>query len=181
VGQIMAIEEQEIAGAKLELFVINFVKDKMTLRVPTAKVAARPDCDFVFPDMLALVIAFWCIHQPRKMGIGAAWLLGLMMDAANGALLGQHAFAYAVLAFAAVQLNRRILWFGIWPQALHVLLLLLGAQMLMLSVRLSAGGAFPGFVWLAGSGIGALLWPVVTFLLLIPQRQPEMVDADRPI
>jgi CarD family transcriptional regulator len=40
VGQIMAIEEQEVAGAKLELFVINFVKDKMTLRVPTAKIAA---------------------------------------------------------------------------------------------------------------------------------------------
>ena len=40
VGQIMAIEEQEVAGAKLELFVINFVKDKMTLRVPTAKAAA---------------------------------------------------------------------------------------------------------------------------------------------
>lgn len=39
VGQILAIEEQEIAGAKLELFVINFTKDKMTLRVPTAKVA----------------------------------------------------------------------------------------------------------------------------------------------
>ncbi len=40
VGQILAIEEQEIAGAKLELFVINFIKDKMTLRVPTAKIAA---------------------------------------------------------------------------------------------------------------------------------------------
>src|ERR687891_1181005 len=40
VGQIIAIEEQEVAGAKLELFVINFVKDKMTLRVPTAKIAA---------------------------------------------------------------------------------------------------------------------------------------------
>ena len=40
VGQIMAIEEQEVAGAKLELFVINFVKDKMTLRVPTAKIVA---------------------------------------------------------------------------------------------------------------------------------------------
>ena len=40
VGQIVAIEEQEVAGAKLELFVINFVKDKMTLRVPTAKIVA---------------------------------------------------------------------------------------------------------------------------------------------
>jgi CarD family transcriptional regulator len=40
VGQIISIEEQEVAGCKLELFVINFVKDKMTLRVPTAKIAA---------------------------------------------------------------------------------------------------------------------------------------------
>ena len=40
VGQIMAVEEQEVAGAKLELFVINFVKDKMTLRVPTAKIVS---------------------------------------------------------------------------------------------------------------------------------------------
>ncbi len=133
------------------------------------------------PDLLALVIAFWCVHQPRRMGIGAAWALGLMMDAANGALLGQHAFAYSVLAFAAIQLNRRILWFSIWPQALHVLLMLLGSQLLMLAVRLAAGGAFPGFVWFAGSGIAALLWPAVTFLLLAPQRQPEIVDVDRPI
>jgi CarD family transcriptional regulator len=40
VGQIISIEEQEVAGARLELFVINFVKDKMTLRVPTSKVAS---------------------------------------------------------------------------------------------------------------------------------------------
>jgi len=133
------------------------------------------------PDMVALVIAFWCVHQPRRMGVGAAWLLGLVMDAANGALLGQHAFAYSVLAFAAVQLNRRILWFGLWPQALHVFLLLLGTQLLMLVVRMYAGGAFPGFAWFVGSAIGALLWPAATFLLLAPQRQPETVDVDRPI
>lgn len=133
------------------------------------------------PDLLALVVVFWCVHQPRRMGIGAAWALGLIMDAANGALLGQHAFAYSVLAFAAIQLSRRILWFSIWLQALHVLLMLLGAHLLMLAVRLAAGGAFPGFAWFAGSGIAALLWPAVTFLLLAPQRQPETVDVDRPI
>ena len=133
------------------------------------------------PDLLALVIAFWCVHQPRRMGIGAAWALGLVMDAANGALLGQHAFGYCVLAFAAIQLSRRVLWFSIWPQALHVLLMLLGSQLLMLAVRLAAGGAFPGFTWFACSGVGALLWPTVTYLLLAPQRKPEIVDVDRPI
>jgi rod shape-determining protein MreD len=133
------------------------------------------------PDMLALVIIFWCIHQPRRMGMGAAWALGLMMDAANGALLGQHAFAYSVIAFATIGLNRRILWFSIWLQALHVLLLMLASQLLMLAVRIIAGDAFPGFAWFAGSGVAALLWPAVTFLLLLPQRQPELVDVDRPI
>lgn len=133
------------------------------------------------PDMLALVLTFWCIHQPRLVGIGAAWALGLLMDVANGALLGQHAFAYSVLAFAATQFSRRILWFAIWPQALHAFLLLFASQLLMLAVRMSAGGGFPGLAWFAGSGIAAMLWPAVTFLLLLPQRRPEVVDVDRPI
>ena len=133
------------------------------------------------PDLTAAVLAFWCIHQPRRVGIGIAWTLGLLLDVGNGALLGQHAFAYSVLAFAAVGLNRRILWFSTWAQALHVLLLLLASQLLMLAVRLIAGDAFPGFAWFAGSGIAALLWPAVTFLLLLPQRQPGLVDVDRPI
>src|SRR3989442_16021309 len=94
-------------------------------------------------DMVALVPTFWCVHQPRKIGIGIAWFVGLVMDAGNGALLGQHAFAYAFLAFGAVSLHRRILWFSPWRQAAHVLVLLLASQMLMLAVRLVAGGGVP--------------------------------------
>ena len=133
------------------------------------------------PDMLALVLTFWCVHQPRKMGIGIAWFVGLLMDAGNGALLGQHAFAYAFLAFAAVSLHRRILWFSPWRQAAHVLVLLLATQMLMLAVRLVAGGVFPGLAYFAGTLIAAALWPTVSFLLLLPQRRPESVDENRPI
>jgi rod shape-determining protein MreD len=133
------------------------------------------------PDMAALVLTFWCVHQPRRIGIGAAWMLGLIMDAANGALLGQHAFAYAVLAFAALGLHRRILWFSPWRQAAHVLPLLLGCQVLMLGVRMIAGGMYPGLPYFAGSLIAAALWPTATFLLLLPQRRPESVDENRPI
>ena len=133
------------------------------------------------PDMVALVLTFWCVHQPRKIGIGIAWFVGLVMDAGNGALLGQHAFAYAFLAFAAITLHRRILWFSLWRQAAHVLPLLLASQLLMLAVRVVAGGAFPGLAYFAGSFIGAALWPTATFLLLLPQRRPESVDENRPI
>jgi rod shape-determining protein MreD len=133
------------------------------------------------PDMVALVLAFWCVHQPRKMGIGIAWFVGVVMDAGNGALLGQHAFAYAFLAFAAISLHRRILWFSLWRQAAHVLMLLLASQILMLAVRLVAGGTFPGFAYFLGSFIAAALWPSATFLLLLPQRRPGSVDENRPI
>ena len=133
------------------------------------------------PDMVALVIAFWCVHQPRKMGIGVAWLVGLFMDAGNGALLGQHAFAYAFLAFGAIALHRRILWFSLWQQAAHILVLLLAGQALMLAVRMMAGGPFPGPLYFAGSLVAAALWPTVTFLLLLPQRRPESFDENRPL
>jgi len=136
---------------------------------------------FWLPDMLALVLIFWCVHQPRKIGIGIAWFLGLVMDAGNGAMLGQHALAYAVLAFAAVGLHRRILWFSLWRQAAHILVLLLVGQLLMLGARLIAGAEFPGFAYFGGSLIAAALWPTATFLLLLPQRRPESVDRNRPI
>jgi rod shape-determining protein MreD len=133
------------------------------------------------PDLTAAVLAFWCIHQPRRVGIGVAWTLGLLLDAGNGALLGQHALGYSVLAFLAFAVHRRILWFPLWQQALHLLLLLLSTQLLTLLIRLAAGAGFPGWTYFAGSFICAALWPVLSFLLLLPQRQPEMMDENRPI
>ncbi len=133
------------------------------------------------PDLLALVIAFWCIHEPRKMGIGFAWALGLLMDAGNGTLMGQHAFAYAVLAFGAIALHRRILWFPPWQQAAHVLILLVASQLLMLLVRMAAGGAYPGLLYFVGPVVAAALWPVATYLLLLPQRRPRETNEPRSI
>jgi len=74
----------------------------------------------VVPDFVALVLVFWCVRQPRLVGLGVGWTLGLLTDAGNGVLLGQHALAYSLLAFLAVWLSRRILWFGVGLQALHV-------------------------------------------------------------
>ena len=135
----------------------------------------------VVPDLTATVLAFWCIHQPRRVGIGIAWTLGLLLDVGNGALLGQHALGYSVLAFLAFALHRRILWFPPWQQALHILLLLLSTQMLTLVIRIAAGGGFPGWTYFAGNLICAALWPVLSFLLLLPQQRPETIDENRPI
>ena len=129
------------------------------------------------PDFVALVLVFWCVRQPRLVGLGIAWTLGLVTDAGNGVLLGQHALAYSLLAFLAVWLSRRILWFGAGLQALHVAVILLVAQAAGLLVRLAAGDPFPGWAVVVGPLIGAALWPGVTWLLLLPQRRTEREQA----
>jgi rod shape-determining protein MreD len=125
------------------------------------------------PDFVALVLTFWCVRQPRLVGLGVAWSLGLLSDAGNGVLLGQHALAYSVLAFLSIWLSRRILWFGAGLQALHVALLLIAAQGIVVVVRLAAGAQFPGWAILIGPLAGACLWPTLSWVLLLPQRRQE--------
>lgn len=139
-----------------------------------------PDLALV-PDFVALTLAFWCVRQPRLVGLGVAWLLGLVMDTGNGVLLGQHALAYSLLAFAAMSLSRRILWFTWLHQGMHIAVLLVGAKSVEVLVRLAAGAQFPGWTLLVGPLLGALLWPVTSYILLSPQRRSIEIDENRPI
>ena len=133
------------------------------------------------PDWVALVLAFWCIHQPLKVGMAAAFVLGLAMDVVDASVMGQHALAYVLLAFAAAGLSRRVLWFPLAQQALQLLPLLLGMQLVMMAVRMAIGAEFPGVLWFLSSFTAALLWHPVTYLLLTPQFRPEDKDVHRPI
>jgi rod shape-determining protein MreD len=125
------------------------------------------------PDFVALVLTFWCVRQPRLVGLGVAWTVGLLVDAGNGVLLGQHALAYSLLAFLSIWFSRRLLWFGAMLQAAHVALMLAVAQTLVLLVRLAAGDPFPGWAIYVSPLAGALLWPMVSWLLTLPQRRLE--------
>lgn len=133
------------------------------------------------PDWVALVLAFWCVREPLKVGMASAFALGLIADVADASLMGQHALAYVLLAFAATGLSRRILWFPLGQQALHILPLLFGAQLLMLLVRMLGGAEFPGVMYLVAPLIATALWYPLTYLLLIPQYQPVDRDDNRPI
>ena len=133
------------------------------------------------PDFVALVIVFWGVHQPRKVGIGTAFFLGLLMDVHDASLLGENALAYTLLSYCAIMMHRRILWFRISTQAMHVLPLLLLAQAVQLLVRFVVSGKFPGWFYFAESLVSALLWPVITVILLAPQRRAVDKDHTRPI
>ena len=133
------------------------------------------------PDLLALVLVFWAVHQPRRVGIVLAFVFGVVMDVHQGAILGQHALAYTLMSFGAVAMHRRLLWFDLPAQMLQVLPLFVLAQVTMLGVGLAAGGMFPGWsMWLAPV-FQALLWPVATLLLLAPQRRAPDPDQNRPL
>lgn len=135
-----------------------------------------PDLRLV-PDFVALVLVFWCVRQPRLVGLGVAWALGLVTDAGNGVLLGEHALAYSLAAFVSIWLSRRILWFGPALQSLHVALILAMAQATQLVVRLAAGDGFPGWALFVAPLLGAALWPATSWLLLLPQRRREREPA----
>ena len=142
--------------------------------VPAGRTAAMP-------DVVALVLVFWNVHEPRRVGVGAAFCFGLLMDVHQGAVLGQHALAYSLLSFFAVSISRRVLWFSLASQAVQILPLFVGAQAVSLLVRTLAGGMLPGWELVLAPLIQALLWPIATWLLLAPQRRAPDPDKNRPL
>jgi rod shape-determining protein MreD len=122
------------------------------------------------PDFLAIALVFWNVHQPRRVGMAAAFVFGLLMDVHDASLFGEHALAYTLLSYGAIALH-----------LLYIAPLLLLAQVVLLLLRLWVGGAFPGWVHFLDSVVGALLWPFISGLLLAPQRRPIDRDETRPL
>lgn len=119
---------------------------------------------------LPLIVAlYWCIHQPNRVGFAVGFILGLLVDVTDGNILGQHAIAYTLAIYLAMALRLRILKFRLWQQALHILAFLLLSQILVALTHLFLPSTFPGIGYFAASFIGALLWPIVTFVLEYPQ------------
>ncbi len=133
------------------------------------------------PDLLALVLVFWNVHQPRRVGVGVAFVFGLLTDVHEGALLGQHALAYTLLSFVAITIHRRLLWFGLGEQTLQIAPVFFAAHGVSLAVRMIAGDMFPGWVMLLAPVFETLLWPVAALLLLAPQRRAPDPDQNRPL
>ena len=133
------------------------------------------------PDFVALVLVFWNIHQPRKVGIGVAFTMGLLMDVHTASLLGQNALAYTLLSYFAITIHRRVLWFPPMTQTLYVFPLFLLTQFMQLLVHLVVSAKFPGWSFFLQSVVTAALWPVATWILLAPQRRAIDRDDTRPI
>lgn len=133
------------------------------------------------PDVLAIVLVFWTVHQPRRVGLVLAFVLGLALDVHESALLGQNALSYVVLSGLATAAQRRLLWFPLREQALQILPIFVVAAVVEWLTRLVAQEVWPNWNQLPGPLLQAALWPLVGALLLAPQRRAFERDDIRPL
>ena len=121
------------------------------------------------PDFLLLVLLYWVAHEPRTMGQGWGFFLGLVMDVANSVLLGQHALTYVLAVFLVQLLRVRILQLTVFEQALHIGAVLFFSQSIGVLLNLTLGRDFPGWGLLWSPLLGAMLWPLVNWLAKLPR------------
>ena len=133
------------------------------------------------PDVLALALVFWTIHQPHHVGMLTAFVLGVAMDVHESALLGQNALAYVCLSFMASMVHRRVLWFPVGEQPLQLLPLFVAAAVVEWLTRLITHDAWPHWSQLLAPLLQTALWPLCSHLLLAPQRRPVERDDIRPL
>ena len=129
------------------------------------------------PDFVLLVVLFWTLHQPRSIGQGVAFFVGLLMDVSDSMLLGQHALAYVIAVFGAQIFRVRILAFHIPEQTLHILGITVLASCVMLTLNVLLGADLPGFGYFVSPVVTAMLWGPVNWLLYLPAVRSRRRDA----
>lgn len=111
------------------------------------------------PEWVTLTLIYWTIALPDRIGIGTAWVLGLLLDAATGTVLGEHALALSVAAYICLKLHRHLRVYPLWQQSFIVLLIVLLSQLLRLWMRDISGQMSSEWHYWSTSIASMLLWP----------------------
>jgi rod shape-determining protein MreD len=126
------------------------------------------------PDFIGLVLLYWIINQPRRVGIGISFMLGIVADVVCTGMFGQHALAYSITAYLVLLRQRQLVMFNLGQQTLAVLGLMLANQVIMMLARMATGSSFIGWAYFLPPLTGAILWPLLTKLLLLPYRHHKV-------
>lgn len=117
------------------------------------------------PYWLGLVLCYWVLEAPERVGLGFAFLLGVAGDLIYGTLLGEQAMRLAIFAFIVLRFRARLRFFTLAQQALAIFALLLNDRVVVLIVRGFSGEGLPPWTFWISPAVGMLLWPWL-FLLL---------------
>ncbi|MGB5717133.1 MAG: rod shape-determining protein MreD [Gammaproteobacteria bacterium] len=116
---------------------------------------------YLRPDWVGLVLIYWCMALPDRVGVATGWFTGLMVDLLTGSLLGQHALSLTVVAYITLKFHLRLRLVPVWQQSLTVLVLLVLHQLLALWIsRIIGRPGAPWFFWIP-SVLGMIIWPLV--------------------
>ena len=117
------------------------------------------------PQWYTLVLIYWALALPHRVGVGISWVVGIVVDVITGTLLGQHALGLSLIAFVTLKTHQRVRLFPLWQQSLVVLLLLGVEKLFSLWVMGAVGRPTPPLSYWAPPLIGMLLWPWIFIIL----------------
>ena len=116
---------------------------------------------YLRPDWVGLVLIYWCMALPDRVGVTTGWFAGLMVDMLTGTLLGQHALSLTIVAWLTQKFHQRLRLVPVWQQSLTILVLLVLHQLLALWIsRIIGRPGAPWFFWMP-SVLGMVIWPLV--------------------
>ena len=128
-------------------------------------IAPMPDwADAFRPDWVTMTLIYWTINLPRSYGVGWAWVIGLILDVAQGTLLGQHALALSLVIYVTVTFHLQMRQFPMLQMSLTVCALLALYQFILFWINGVAGVNTPAVTYWGPVLSGSLLWPLVTLL-----------------
>ena len=117
------------------------------------------------PFLLAMLLAYWVMEAPSRVGMGTAFILGLLADLMSASLLGEQAMRLVVIAFLVQRFRARLRFFPLWQQAGAIGLLLLNDRVIVALVHWIVGAPQAGWTsWFAWV-MGMVLWPWLYVLL----------------
>ena len=137
-------------------------------------VVPLPDWVEVFrPDWVALILIYWAMKLPRTWSVGSAWITGLVLDVAQGTILGQHALALCLIVFVTVRLHLLMRVFPMSQMTATVFALLALYQFILFWINGVAGVPSPAISYWAPVIGGAIMWPAVSMLLNSARRRAQ--------
>ncbi|MGD8576742.1 MAG: rod shape-determining protein MreD [Thiohalophilus sp.] len=134
-----------------------------------------PDAlELVRPEWIIMVLVYWVMALPDRVGVGIAWIVGLLLDVVRDALLGQYALTLALIAFIIINLHQRLRNFPIWQQALAIALLVILQYILVFWIK-GLTGELPEF-WkmLIPATSTMIFWPPVFLVLRQVRRRYQI-------
>lgn len=152
------MKENKPRGSKIIL--LSFIVAFILSMIPLPQVL-----QLVRPEFVTIVLIYWCIALPARVGVGIGWSAGLVVDVLTDALLGQHALTLALIAYLAIKLHLRIRVFPVWQQAITILVLMTFQATITLWIKGMLGEAPALWIFMLPAISTAIFWPVGYFLM----------------